>query len=88
MANSRENVDISALEKLIADIGTFNETVGNILTLMTRNVNNMQSVWDDDQYQQFNGFMTDLISGLRSDLEVMGGTRAALVKMHDIMTRK
>ena len=61
--------------------------MGNILTLMTRNVDNMQSVWDDDQYNQFRDFMTDLVSGLRSDLQVMEGTKSSLVEMHRIMTQ-
>lgn len=87
MAYNMENVDIAALEKLIGDIGKFNESMGNILTLMSRNVDNMQSVWADDQYNQFRDFMTDLVSGLRSDLQVMEGTKSSLVEMHRIMTQ-
>ena len=75
MARNMEIVDINALAKLIVDIGSFNESMGIILELMSRNVSNMQSVWDDDQYNQFREFMNDLIRSLKSDLQIMEGTR-------------
>ena len=87
MARNMEIVDINALAKLIVDIGSFNESMGIILELMSRNVSNMQSVWDDDQYNQFREFMNDLIRSLKSDLQIMEGTRSSLQEMYKIVTQ-
>ena len=80
-----EKVDVAALEKLISDIGEFNEAMGNILILMSRCVDNMQNVWNDDQYQQFSLFMGGTIDSLRKDLQAMDGTKTALQEMHTII---
>lgn len=86
MLNGMESVDIAALETLINDIAKFNNSMDNILAVMSRDVLTMQSYWDDPQYEQFKGFMDGLVKGLNNDLADMNATRVALQKIYDIMT--
>ena len=81
-----EKVDIASLEKLIADIDYFNESMDDILLVMGRYVDNIQDVWDDDQYKEFRNYMEDLIKSLKKDLEIMVETQRALEKHHKIVT--
>ena len=86
MPSNMEKVDIASLEKLIADIDYFNESMDDILLVMGRYVDNIQDVWDDDQYKEFRNYMEDLIKSLKKDLEIMVETQSALEKHHKIVT--
>ena len=81
----RERVDMAALSKLISDIENFNLVMDMLTNDMLSGACEIQSVWNDDQYRQFLGFMIEIATGLKSDLSLMRETEEKLVTIRKIL---
>lgn len=59
------------VQALINDLNAFNEYVTTEIQTMMNKTEALAAAWQDPQYEQFSGFMSELSDSMRQDLVVV-----------------
>ena len=73
-----EKEDRETVTQVINDITDFSEAIVQVMEQLKSSVSEMNDVWNDDQFKQFESYVDELEKSVKQDIDELGEAKSDL----------